>query len=109
MQKEANFIKIAGVIGDPINHTRSPLIHNYWIKKNNINCFYIPLNVKSSELEKKLNFIRELGFCGLNVTIPHKEKIINLADEIMESAKLIGAANTIYFENGKIIADNTVG
>ena len=107
MHKEANFIKIAGVIGDPINHTRSPLIHNYWIKKNNINCFYIPLNVKSSELEKKLNFIRELGFCGLNVTIPHKENIINLADEIMESAKVIGAANTIYFENGKIIADNT--
>ena len=65
------------------------------------------MNVKSSELEKKLNFIRELGFCGLNVTIPHKEKIINLADEIMESAKVIGAANTIYFENGKIIADNT--
>ena len=107
MHKEANFIKIAGVIGDPINHTRSPLIHNYWIKKNNINCFYIPLNVKSTELEKKLKFIKELGFCGLNVTIPHKEKIINFADEIMESAKVIGAANTIYFENGKIIADNT--
>ncbi len=107
MHKEANFVKIAGVIGYPISHTRSPLIHNYWIKKNNINCFYIPLNVKSSELEKKLNFIRELGFCGLNVTIPHKEKIIDLADEIMESAKVIGAANTIYFENGKIIADNT--
>ena len=52
MHKEANFIKIAGVIGDPINHTRSPLIHNYWIKKNNINCFYIPLNVKDSDLEK---------------------------------------------------------
>ena len=107
MHKEANFIKIAGVIGDPINHTRSPLIHNYWIKKNNINCFYIPLSVKDSDLEKKLIFIRELGFCGLNVTIPHKENIINLADEVMESAKVIGAANTIYFENGKIIADNT--
>ncbi len=107
MHNEANHIRIAGVIGDPINHTRSPLIHNYWIKKSNINCFYIPLNIKSSDLEKKLIFIRELGFCGLNVTIPHKEKIINLADEIMESAKVVGAANTIYFENGKIIADNT--
>ena len=59
MHKEANFIKIAGVIGAPINHTRSPLIHNYWIKKNNINCFYVPLNVKITELEKKLNFIKE--------------------------------------------------
>ena len=75
MHKEENSIKIAGVIGDPINHTRSPLIHNYWIKKNNINCFYVPLNVKTTELEKKLNFIKELGFSGLNVTIPHKEKI----------------------------------
>ena len=107
MHKYANNIKIAGVIGDPINHTRSPLIHDYWIKKNNINCFYVPLCVKSSDLEKKLKFIRELGFCGLNVTIPHKEKIMYLADEIMESAKVIGAANTIYFENGKIIVDNT--
>ena len=107
MHKYQNNIKIAGVIGDPINHTRSPLIHDYWIKKNNINCFYVPLCVKSSDLEKKLKFIRELGFCGLNVTIPHKEKIMYLADEIMESAKVIGAANTIYFENGKIIVDNT--
>ena len=72
-----NDIKIAGVIGDPINHTRSPLIHEYWIKKNKINCFYIPLNVKSYELEKKLNFIKGLEFSGLNVTIPHKENILH--------------------------------
>jgi len=107
MHKVANYIRIAGVIGDPINHTRSPLIHNYWIKKNNINCFYIPLKVKSNDLEKKLNFIKELEFCGLNVTIPHKENIMYLADDIKESAKVIGAANTIYFEDGKIIADNS--
>ncbi|MFL2812328.1 MAG: shikimate dehydrogenase [Paracoccaceae bacterium] len=107
MHKVANYIRIAGVIGDPINHTRSPLIHNYWIKKNNINCFYIPLKVKSSDLEKKLKFIKELEFCGLNVTIPHKENIMCLVDDIKESAKVIGAANTIYFEDGKIIADNS--
>ena len=104
---ETNHIRIAGVIGDPIHHTRSPLIHEYWIKKNNINCFYIPLNIKSSELEKKINCIKELDFCGLNVTIPHKENIMKLADEVMEPAKIIGAANTIYFNNGKIIADNS--
>ncbi len=107
MHKVRNDIKIAGVIGDPIHHTRSPLIHEYWIKKNNINCFYIPLNVKSYELEKKLNFIKELEFCGLNVTIPHKENIMQFADEVLESAKIIGAANTIYFKNGKIVADNS--
>ena len=75
--------------------------------KNRINCFYIPLNVKKDELEKKLYFIQQLNFSGLNVTIPHKENILNFADEIMEPAKIIGAANTIYFRNGKIIADNT--
>ena len=107
MHKHTNHIRIAGVIGDPINHTRSPLIHDYWIKKNKINCFYIPLNVKSRDLEKKLHYIKELEFCGLNVTIPHKENIMKFADEIMEPAQIIGAANTIYFKNGKIIADNS--
>ena len=107
MNKDKSELKIAGVIGDPINHTRSPLIHQYWINKNQINCFYIPLRVKSFELEKKLFHIKELNFSGLNVTIPHKENILNFVDEIKDSAKVIGAANTIYFKNGKIIADNT--
>ena len=107
MYKDKLELKIAGVIGDPINHTRSPLIHQYWINKNQINCFYIPLRVKSFELEKKLFHIRELNFSGLNVTIPHKENILNFVDEIKDSARVIGAANTIYFKNGKIIADNT--
>ena len=107
MYKDKLEFKIAGVIGDPINHTRSPLIHQYWINKNQINCFYIPIRVKSSELEKKLFYIKELNFSGLNVTIPHKENILNFVDEIKDSAKVIGAANTIYFKNGKVIADNT--
>ena len=107
MHKEKNCIKIAGVIGDPIAHTRSPLIHQYWIKKNNINCFYVPLNVKLEELEKKLKYIKELDFKGLNVTIPHKENILKYCDDILEPVKVIGAANTLYFNNGNIIADNT--
>ena len=107
MYKDKLELKIAGVIGDPIKHTRSPLIHQYWINKNQINCFYIPIRVKSFELEKKLFYLKELNFSGLNVTIPHKENILNFVDEIKDSAKVIGAANTIYFKNGKIIADNT--
>ena len=107
MYKDKLELKIAGVIGDPINHTRSPLIHQYWINKNQINCFYIPIRIKSFELEKKLFYLKELNFSGLNVTIPHKENILNFVDEIKDSAKVIGAANTIYFKNGKIIADNT--
>ena len=107
MNKKKNCIKIAGVIGDPIAHTRSPLIHQYWIRKNNINCFYVPLNVKPIELEKKINYIKELDFKGLNVTIPHKEKILKYCDDILEPVKVIGAANTLYFNKDNIIADNT--
>ena len=107
MYKEKNCIKIAGVIGDPIAHTRSPLIHQYWIKKNNINCFYVPLNVKLEELEKKIKYIKDLDFRGLNITIPHKENILKYCDDILEPVKVIGAANTLYFNNGNIIADNT--
>ena len=107
MNKNKRNIVIAGVIGDPINHTRSPLIHEYWIKKNKINGFYVPLNVKLNQLEEKLHYIRGLNFSGINVTIPHKENILNFADEVMESAKIVGAANTIYFKNGKILADNS--
>ena len=107
MHKEKNCIKIAGVIGDPIAHTRSPLIHQYWIKKNNINCFYVPLNVKLEELEKKIKYIKDLDFRGLNITIPHKENILKYCDDILEPVKVIGAANTLYFNNGNIIADNT--
>ena len=75
MYKDKLELKIAGVIGDPINHTRSPLIHQYWINKNQINCFYIPLRVKSFELEKKLFYIKELNFSGLNVTIDRKSVV----------------------------------
>ena len=107
MNKEKRNIVIAGVIGDPINHTRSPLIHEYWIKKNKINGFYIPLNVKLNQLEEKLHYIRGLNFSGINVTIPHKENILNFADEVMETAKIVGAANTVYFKDGKILADNS--
>ena len=81
MYKDKLELKIAGVIGDPINHTRSPLIHQYWISKNQINCFYIPIRIKSFELEKIVLF-KELNFSGLNVTIPHKENILNFVDEI---------------------------
>ena len=100
-------ILLAGVIGDPINHSRSPLIHNYWIKKNRLNHFYIPLKVPVQDLKKQTFVLRDLGFSGFNVTIPHKVAILDLVDDISPEAKKIGAANTIKFHGNKVLADNT--
>jgi len=107
MVVEKKDVRISGVIGDPINHSRSPLIHNYWIKKNNLSCYYIPIRVIKGEVEKKVRYLKELGFSGLNVTVPHKVEALKIADKHTEEAKKIGAANTLYFEDDQIIADNT--
>ena len=59
MYRNKTELRIAGVIGDPINHTRSPLIHQYWINKNQINCFYIPIRIKNYELEIRIQDLEE--------------------------------------------------
>ncbi len=100
-------IYLSGVIGDPINHSRSPEIHNFWIKKNGLASYYIPLRVLKEDLEKKINYLKDLGFSGLNVTVPHKVDALRLADRVTEEARKVGATNTLYFESGEIIADNT--
>mgnify|MGYP003953408243 CR=1 FL=1 len=100
-------LALSGVIGDPIAHSKSPIIHNFWLRKNNLNCFYVPIKVSKGELEKKIICLKELGFSGVNVTIPHKVDAFNLANEVTEEAKRVGAANTLYFENNLIIGDNT--
>lgn len=96
----------AGVIGWPIKHSRSPLIHGHWLKQYNINGSYEKIAVDPVELE---NFINNLSanFAGINITVPHKEKVFHFADIITDEAKAIGAANTIWFENGKMVAGNT--
>ena len=101
---------LAGVIGDPIAHSKSPILHNYWLKKYGIDGYYIPIHVKTKNLRQKVKALINLGFRGINVTIPHKETILTLADSITDRAAVIGAANTLYFNiNGKITADNTDG
>ena len=99
--------RLAGVIGDPISHSLSPLIQNYWIKKNELHGYYIPIKVQRNELEKKIRYLVELGFLGLNVTIPHKIEAFKLADKLTVEAKRVGAVNTLVFQGGQIIGDNT--
>lgn len=99
----------AGVIGWPITQSRSPLIHTTWLKEHNINGSYDKYPVKPEELSNFINDLKENGFSGINVTIPHKEAVMSLADAITDDAKAIGAANTLWFEDGKLIAGNTDG
>lgn len=103
-------IPLAGVIGSPIAHSRSPLLHNYWLKTYGIKGHYIPMDVNQADLPEVLRMLPKMGFVGLNVTIPHKETVLALADIVTDRAALIGAANTLIFRaDGKIYADNTDG
>jgi shikimate dehydrogenase len=103
-------IPLAGVIGSPIAHSRSPALHGYWLKRYGIKGFYIPMDVAQSDLREVLRCLPKAGFVGLNVTIPHKETVLHIADVITDRAALIGAANTLLFrKDGRIQADNTDG
>lgn len=103
-------IPLAGVIGSPIAHSRSPALHGYWLRRYGIRGHYIPMDVAQADLKAALEALPKLGFVGLNVTIPHKETVLTLADIVTDRAALIGAANTLIFrKDGKIFADNTDG
>jgi shikimate dehydrogenase len=103
-------IPLAGVIGHPIAHSKSPRIHRYWLNHHGIEGYYIPMDVAPEDLEQTLRALPKMGFVGVNITIPHKEAVLALADQVTDRATLIGAANTLVFtEDGRIIADNTDG
>ncbi len=103
-------IPLAGVIGHPIAHSRSPLLHGHWLARYGIKGHYIPMDVSAADLPQALAMLPKLGFVGVNVTIPHKEAVLKLADVVTDRAALIGAANTLIFRaDGKIHADNTDG
>jgi shikimate dehydrogenase len=103
-------IPLAGVIGSPIAHSRSPVLHGYWLRRYGIAGHYIPMDVAQADLREALKVLPRCGFVGLNVTIPHKETVLALADIVTDRAALIGAANTLIFrKDGKVHADNTDG
>lgn len=103
-------IPLAGVIGSPIAHSKSPQIHTHWLKAYNLPGHYIPMDVNTENLEHVLRSMPKMGFVGANITIPHKERALEIADLVTDRATLIGAANTLIFRpDGKIHADNTDG
>jgi shikimate dehydrogenase len=99
----------AFVIGDPIHHSRSPLIHRYWLRTAAISGAYDPVHIRQTELAGFVASVRDgsSGFAGGNVTIPHKQAIKALVDDVDEIASQIGAVNTVWLEDGRLCATNT--
>ncbi|WP_347311732.1 shikimate dehydrogenase [Defluviimonas sp. SAOS-178_SWC] len=103
-------IPLAGVIGSPVAHSKSPRLHGHWLKSYGIAGYYIPMDVTQADLREVIATLPKAGFVGVNVTIPHKESVLALADVVTDRAALIGAANTLIFrKDGRIHADNTDG
>ena len=95
------------VIGNPINHSLSPLLHNYWIKKNNINAEYFKKELNLNNLEEFVNDIRQEKISGANITIPFKKSIISYLDELSPEAEISQSVNTIAVKDNKLIGYNT--
>lgn len=97
----------AGVVGHPVKHSRSPIIHGYWLEQFGINGCYDRYDVKPEDFSHFVKTLSEQGLQGVNVTIPHKEAAFLALDEATERARRLKAANTLWFENGKLWGDNT--
>lgn len=103
-------IPLAGVIGSPIAQSKSPQLHGHWLKTYGISGHYIPMDVVANDLADVIRMLPKMGFVGVNITLPHKEAVLSIADLVTDRAILIGAANTLIFrKDGKIHADNTDG
>jgi shikimate dehydrogenase len=99
--------RVAGVVGWPVSHSRSPRLHGYWIAEHGLDAAYVPLPVAPERLEVALRGLAAAGFAGVNVTIPHKEQALALCDEVDAVARRIGAVNLLVFAEGAIRGSNT--
>ena len=105
-----NTAPVVAILGYPIHHSKSPRMHGSWLDQAGVLGYYVPLEIHPDNFEDALKNMPKQGFRGANVTIPHKERALEIADYVSERAKRIGAANTLYFDaDGKIHADNTDG
>jgi shikimate dehydrogenase len=108
MDIDAN-TKITGILGHPVHHSLSPLMHNTVFKHLGLNYVYLPFDVTPENLKDSINAIRCLKIVGVNVTIPYKEKVMAYLDRIGTEAELIGAVNTVKNIDGELAGFNTDG
>jgi shikimate dehydrogenase len=95
------------IIGKPVSHSLSPILHNYWFKKYNINAEYIALEINEENLKNVVEKIRDREYAGLNVTLPYKKKIIPYLTKIVNYAKDSSSVNTVYLEGDSVVGENT--
>ncbi len=101
--------KALGLLGNPLGHSLSPLMHNAFFLKAGLNCVYLPFQVPPDDLARAVEGIRALNITGVNVTIPFKESVIPYLDELSPTAEFCGAVNVIKNHNGRLIGFNTDG
>lgn len=101
--------KVLGLLGNPVGHSLSPLMHNSTFARMGLNCIYLPFEVAPDLLAGAVAGIRALNLEGVNVTIPYKEAVIPYLDDLSETAAICGAVNVIKNENGRLVGYNTDG
>ncbi len=99
--------KIVGLIGNPVSHSLSPAMHNTAFQKMQMDWNYLPLHVDPDNLKDAMKGVRSLGFRGINVTVPYKERVLPFLDEMSTEAERIGAVNTINVVQGRLLGYNT--
>ncbi|HEX9665673.1 MAG TPA: shikimate dehydrogenase [Thermodesulfobacteriota bacterium] len=99
--------KVYGIFGHPVSHSLSPIMHNAAFRKLNLDCVYVAFDIHPTNLDSATQAIKSLGILGVNVTIPHKERIISFLDETSPEGTLTGAVNTVKNEDGKLTGYNT--
>ena len=95
------------VIGNPIEHSLSPKLHNYWIKNNSINAIYEKQKLNEDEIESLILKVKKKELNGVNVTVPFKKKVIPYLDKLSLEAKSTQSVNTIYLDNDTLVGHNT--
>jgi len=102
--------KLAGIVGWPVSHSLSPRLHGFWLQHHKIDGAYVPLPVHPDNLEQALRALPNMGFRGVNLTVPHKRAAVDVVDEISDIGRRIGAVNTVFIgDGGRLSATNTDG
>jgi shikimate dehydrogenase len=101
--------RVAGIIGWPVAHSRSPRLHGFWLERHAVDGAYVPLAIPPEHFTTAVAGLLQAGFAGANVTIPHKRAAFALCDSVDPSAQRAGAVNTLVFRDGKITGSNTDG
>ncbi|MEY2341783.1 shikimate dehydrogenase [Acidithiobacillus sp. IBUN Pt1247-S3] len=107
MLKPSGGAIVCGIIGNPVQHSLSPWMQQEFARQTGVDFLYAPFPVRAEELSNAIRGLQALGVRGINVTIPHKEAVLQLVDELSPRASAIGAVNTLLFDDGRIFGENT--